>query len=262
MSFLSGLAPALGMGAGFLMGGPLGAGLGGILGGSLGGAMGQDEMNAANAQQAQLNRDFQERMSNTAYQRGTKDMMAAGLNPMLAYSQGGASSPGGAQAQIGNVGAASAQGASAMAGAAQSHAAVEQTRALTEKVRSETMTNMANSAYLAAQTRNLQFQGTGNEEAVPGIKARSQMDLAKMRAELGDNDNTNTGFTADVNRRKREAQLTGLETVLKGLAIPQARNISDFSQHPLGKAKPFIDQALDILGGITSAARSAAAASK
>ncbi|QXP08055.1 MAG: DNA pilot protein [Arizlama microvirus] len=54
------------------------------------------ETNALNEKIAQRQMDFQKEMSNTSYQRGMADMKAAGLNPMLAYAQGGASSPSGA----------------------------------------------------------------------------------------------------------------------------------------------------------------------
>nr|QXN72796.1 MAG: DNA pilot protein [Microvirus sp.] len=37
--------------------------------------------------------DYQTEMSNTAYQRAMTDMKSAGLNPILAYQQGGASTP-------------------------------------------------------------------------------------------------------------------------------------------------------------------------
>lgn len=80
--------PAPLIAAGF---GAAGSLLGGLLGNQGSRLMAREQMN------------FQEHMSNTAYQRAMTDMRLAGINPMLAFMQGGASSPSGASATMNDV---------------------------------------------------------------------------------------------------------------------------------------------------------------
>lgn len=89
---------------GYMSGGVPGMIAGGLAGGAS--SYGVNKQNVANAKEAALNRefqdkqamrqmDFQERMSNTSHQRQIKDLRKAGLNPILS-AKSGASSPGGA----------------------------------------------------------------------------------------------------------------------------------------------------------------------
>lgn len=96
--------------------------------------LGQRDANRTNIKIAREQMGFQERMSNTAYQRAVADMLAAGINPMLAAMAGGASSPGGASTNVQNE---LSGGVGAAIAARQASAGVKQAEALADILKAE-----------------------------------------------------------------------------------------------------------------------------
>lgn len=94
------------------MGWPAVIGTGVALGSMAASAYGASVQNKANKKEAQKQRDFQERMYGSRYQMQVKDLYKAGLNPILAATQGAPGGPSGAKAEMQNVGAAATEGTS------------------------------------------------------------------------------------------------------------------------------------------------------
>jgi len=167
-------------------------------GGSLlGGMMGQSGQQATNAKmmefqneqrylsqlyntaEAQKSRDWQEEMSNTAYQRAMADMRAAGLNPIMAFAQGGASTPGGAQgsigysgASLGNPGALAGAGVSSAAQVGKFYADVAATKQIAAKDKSQEELNKASEGNTKAM-----------EDLNKGLKVKAAQDTATSAAQ-------------------------------------------------------------------------------
>ena len=107
--------------------------------------------------------DFQERMSNTAYQRAMSDMYKAGINPIMAAKLGGASTPTGAMAstpKLGNIGSNAVKNIATAKQMQLTDAQISKTNATTalEKAKANEINQKVSSGYWQAVSNNLSQQ--------------------------------------------------------------------------------------------------------
>lgn len=192
------------------------------------------------------NKAYATDMSNTAYQRAMQDMRSAGLNPMLAYQQGGANSaPVVGQAPSATTSSSSSyqhnmprtenimagmtsnavQAAHVIQNLRQGTANIDQTRQLTQQAESQTALNRAEEQRSQTASALALAQTTNEEQRNPLIREqiRTQEALTSQRR-------AETDYTTQRAYTEREHTGTARETRLQ--AYNETRRQQDYGTRP------------------------------
>lgn len=241
-------------------------GIGSAFAGVLG-YMGQMETNEMNMQLGRDQMAFQERMSSSAYQRAVADMRAAGLNPMLAYSQGGASSPMGSMPQVQNASAAGVAAAAAFAQVQAVKATTEKTTAETENVKADTrlklegslpeshqrtLTGSASAGHLNAQRDDVAQRVREFDTVLKHMREDTALKRAQTTHEYGKLFKTQVEreglIPAEIAELVAKAKLLNLE-------IPAALNQAAIDLSEYGRYRPLLEDFGKAAGSAASARR-------
>lgn len=228
----------------------------------IGGAM----ANAQSVQAAREQMQFQERMRDTQYQAAVKDLQAAGLNPMLAYGNGGAAVPSGAMAQIKD---AVGPAVNSAVDAYQKHQAVESAKTAQEqaqaeiaKTKADTINALETANAIRAnvdQTKASTEESRGRTNLQPYQRGVMSEEIWNLKARTAGQELSNDWFvprfkyeqalaTSSARRANASARLDELDAA-RGQAY------SDFFNNEAGKYAPWLDYGGKALSSAAQAKR-------
>jgi hypothetical protein len=222
---------------------------GSVIGAGIGAAaslIGGNKQNSANQAMAQAQMAFQERMRATQYQTAVADIKAAGLNPMLAYSQGGAGTPQGATAQMGNPLGDAGNSAREAAMAVANYKQIQTQNVLTEHQAEKAAadTNLANdqATYTRANTAReiAQMPGYGKygqlrDAQIEQLTTSSALQAAQQKQALAQTGylGAQTGYTGELTRlAKRGSAPSSQRPLFQDLKGMAHGTYEAYKQHP------------------------------
>lgn len=223
------------------------SGAGSLLGAGLG-YLGQKEANEQNIQLSRENRDWQEKMSNTAVQRYRADLEAAGFNPLLAAGAQGSSTPSGNVAKVDNP-------MESFKDNPLNILALEQSKADIAKTKAETAVSViaAQNDLKEGLLKDFALKRGGvllarDEAELSRFKDMTPWEVLKSQGEAGRA--RFSGALADMEGQIMEKKLLrmGMENEILGLSIPQVRNASNYQDSLYGRY--FLAPVAETLGAV------------